>query len=514
MREGEHVHDAEKWLLTRRERDNPATGLDRGDMAWSRGNLVRPLIDGVEYFHRLREVLAGLGPGDEIYFAAWTGTPDETFGASGTSIAGMFARALLAGVRVHGLFWCPYLDVRKDFVPENRDFAALLRSLGASAVLDQRVRAAGSHHQKFLVVRRPGRPQDDVAFVGGIDPCPSRYDDQDHDGDPQVQQSIARVYGERPAWHDVHLEVRGPAVAEVEHGFRERWNDSASLRRIPFRLPRRGRTASSTAELPAQQPAPPRCGSHSVQLLRTYPNKMPSYPFAPRGERSVAHGYLKALRKARHFIYVEDQFLWSPMVAEAFAAALRREPRLRLIAVLASRPDKEGKVQVAASDVARGKAVDLLRAAGGDRVDLYELEHPAGVPIYVHSKVCVVDDVWATVGSANLNRRSWTYDSELNAAVVSEPGHSFVADLRRRLWLEHLGRDDDGTDLADPGQGIETLRYCAADLERWHDEGRRGVRPQGRLRRHTRPETSALTRAWGSPVGRAIIDPDGRPAAR
>ena len=43
---------------------------------------------------------------------------------------------------------------------------------------------------------------------------------------------------------------------------------------------------------------------------------------------------------------------------------------------------------------------------------------PAGIPIYVHAKLCIVDDEWAKVGSDNVNRRSWTHDSELACAVV------------------------------------------------------------------------------------------------
>ena len=57
-----------------------------------------------------------------------------------------------------------------------------------------RVRAGGSHHQKFLVLRHPGRTQLDVAYVGGIDLCHGRHDDAAHDGDPQPSP-IAAVYG-------------------------------------------------------------------------------------------------------------------------------------------------------------------------------------------------------------------------------------------------------------------------------------------------------------------------------
>ena len=95
---------------------------------------------------------------------------------------------------------------------------------GGQCVLDMRVRAGGSHHQKFVVLRHPGRPERDIAFVGGIDLGHSRRDDDEHLGDPQPQ-SMASVYGPRPPWHDLQVAITGPAVGDVETVFRERWED-------------------------------------------------------------------------------------------------------------------------------------------------------------------------------------------------------------------------------------------------------------------------------------------------
>ena len=49
---------------------------------------------------------------------------------------------------------------------------------------------------------------------------------------------------------------------------------------------------------------------------------------------------------------------------------------------------------------------------------MFDLENRAGTPIYVHAKICIIDDTWFTCGSDNFNRRSWTTDSELTCAVV------------------------------------------------------------------------------------------------
>ena len=51
---------------------------------------------------------------------------------------------------------------------------------------------------------------------------------------------------------------------------------------------------------------------------------------------------------------------------------------------------------------------------------MYDLDNDEGTPIYVHAKVCIIDDVWMTIGSDNLNRRSWTHDSELSCAIIDE----------------------------------------------------------------------------------------------
>ena len=62
----------------------------------------------------------------------------------------------------------------------------------------------------------------------------------------------------------------------------------------------------------------------------------------------------------------------------------------------------------------------MCKAAARDRVHVFDVENHEGTPVYVHAKVCVVDDVWASVGSDNFNRRSWTHDSELSCAVLDE----------------------------------------------------------------------------------------------
>jgi hypothetical protein len=124
-----------------------------------------------------------------------------------------------------------------------------------------------------------------------------------------------------------------------------------------------------------------------------------------------------------------------------------------------------------------------------------------------HALAVVIDDVWAMIGSANLNRRSWTHDSEVACAVLDQqrdPRHPtdpgglgdgarvFACQLRLRLWREHLGLADD-TRLLDPAAGFEAWQAAAARLQAgttpaaeasgpWADPtppGRAGAGPQG-----------------------------------
>jgi phosphatidylserine/phosphatidylglycerophosphate/cardiolipin synthase-like enzyme len=265
-------------------------------------------------------------------------------------------------------------------------------------------------------------------------------------------------------------------------------------------------------KLPQQPPDPPRCGPHAVQVLRTYPDAHFEYDFAPHGERSVARGYSKAVRRARRLIYLEDQYLWSKRVAQLFARALADNPDLHLVAVVPRYPDVDGRLALPPNTIGRRQAIDACRDASPDRVHVFDVENHQCTPVYVHAKVCVVDDLWACVGSDNFNRRSWTHDSELSCAVLDDTG-AFARDLRLRLMREHLDRAADGSEdggLDDPDVAVREMVAAAETLEAWHASGRNGPRPPGRLRPHKPERLGLFTRLWAAPAYRMFYDPDGR----
>lgn len=513
------------WFLTADERGNPDTAIDRRrGLSWSEGNDCRVLIHGATYFARLFEELSSLEAGDSVFFADWRGDPDELLMGPGTEVATVFARLAAHGVNVRALLWRSHPDQARFSEQENLRLVDQINSAGGQAFVDERVRRAGCHHQKLVVIRHDSESDHDVAFVGGIDLSHGRRDDHHHMGDPQAI-AIDRRYGLCPAWHDLQVEVRGPAVGDLEHTFRERWDDPEPVTRGLWTrwISRIADERRRPPTLAVQPPDPKPKGRHAVQVLRTYPAKRPGYQFAPTGERSVARAYLKAFERARSLIYIEDQYLWSVAAANALAVALERHADLRVVVVVPTYPDEDGRFSGAANRVSQLRALARIAAAGGERFAAYDLERHDGTPIYVHAKICIIDDVWMMTGSDNFGRRSWTHDSELSLAIVDDtldertpvdPGRLgdkarvLPRSTRLRLWSEHLDRDDVPVD---PTDGFNMLAASATAVDAWYSAGQVGVRPPGRLRHHL----PAPVAWWLKPAAEAfyhvVSDPDGRP---
>ena len=120
-------------------------------------------------------------------------------------------------------------------------------------------------------------------------------------------------------------------------------------------------------------------------------------------------------------------------------------------------------------------------------VAIYCLENSASTPIYIHAKVCVIDDTWACVGSDNANRRSWTHDSELSAAVIDATcagsAGSLAQALRLSLMREHLGMGEDRVSTELPVRsgrrvrGVRLGRPKSSTVGTWPPGGPRSGRP-------------------------------------
>ncbi len=404
-----------------------------------RHNDLRPLIDGQEAF----EAMLGAVKGAEhyVYIAGWALTPSFAFdrGQGPPSPESLLTRVLAevsARVPVKILVWSGstfLFQPSKRLTTQARD--ELLRVAPRVDVrLDGKARPTHCHHQKAIVV--DGR----IGFVGGLDLTTLEGDRWDVPGHPLR-------FGR--GWHDVALAIRGEAAADLEANFAQRWEAVTGERDLPHRDP--------ALDPDWQTPC---------QIVRTIPRR--TYPFARGGEFGIAHAYQTAIVRARKFIYLENQYLWSPEIVEALIKAMRRNDHgdFRIVLVLPAEADF-GKYD-------NDKQVERLREADAGRgifhaYSLYSGGAAAGPlgfsyrPVYVHGKVAIIDDEWYTVGSANLNGRGLATDTEMNAQVIDPEG---ARDLRLRLWAEHLGSTVDDLAGRDPVELIDGLwAECAAKVE-------------------------------------------------
>ena len=384
---------------------DPPSGGWSSEMPPSRpGNSLEVLIDGAR---ALPAMVSDLERAQlHVHITGWYFSPQFVLVRDGEKVVLRDLLAQLAErVDVRVLAWAG--APLPLFRPSRRDVRTmktdLTRGTRIECRLDSKERPLHCHHEKTIVI------DDRVAFVGGIDlTCESgdRFDSPEH--------AIRAGVG----WHDVCARIEGPAVADVAEHFRMRWKEVTDER----------------------LPPPSRCtsaGDVEVQIVRTVPERV--YRSSPNGDFRILESYLRALRSAQHFIYLENQFLWSPEIETVLYDKLCRPPRddFRVLVVLPAKPNT-------GSDDTRGVLAELVTAdAGAGRLlacAVYSRAGKQSCPIYVHAKVGIVDDRWLTVGSANLNEHSLFNDTELNL-VTHDP--RIARDVRLRLWSEHLERPVD-----------------------------------------------------------------------
>ncbi len=414
-----------------------------------------------------------------IYLANWGMTPtmelvrgkDQRAGPGGSPAQ----QALVDELRAEGLqeaeidFWCSHdlsaqtvlgymvnkgVEV-KALIWESSSFFSHynpkeayqeLLDVGVTCILDDSSRGVLHHpieslHQKITVV------DGTHAFVGGIDPLIELNGDFDrwdfplhHFASPLRKNK--QDYTPHP-WHDVHAIIEGPAAGDVELNFRQRWNDVVQRHHL-----------DETLFIPEHSLALPMESDSLVQIARTIPEH--TYSFQPIIIRGIAQLYANALSNAQHFIYLENQYFWlhayygidipflgkdSPEMEHnirELGAALRRGATVAF--VLPDHPNVGRHFTDAGLNRLRREAPE---AAAQGRIQVFCLATSTNIdgvehyrPIYVHAKVAIVDDLWSTIGSANLNNRGMRDDTEMNVATLNA---ELARDLRLMLWAEHLG---------------------------------------------------------------------------
>ncbi len=269
-------------------------------------------------------------------------------------------------------------------------------------IFDNQVPFGGSHHEKIILI------DEEIALLGGVDLCKARWDSvHHHPRDPRrTKHGFAKA--DLPH-HDVGVQVTGPVVADIYRQIRERW-DRVSRQPLP-----EPRTPPSS---------PPDAQLHNVLRSRTEAPLLRS-----RITREIEHCFRWLIAQAKDHILIENQYYWSPELHEVLIAKLRSTPQLRLTLILPfpiiyaglARLMEHYELELLAQLARINTEPDPIVK---DRVQIFFPvaigENNVRNPIYIHSKVLVIDDRFLSIGSANFASRSLRVDTETNLTFLAE----------------------------------------------------------------------------------------------
>ncbi|KAH9602147.1 hypothetical protein KSS87_007621 [Heliosperma pusillum] len=376
---------------------------------------------------------------------------------------------------------------------------------GRSIIQNIEIGTMFTHHQKIVVVdsELPNKRADlrrIVSFIGGIDLCDGRYDSQTHSlfrtldnvnhddfHQPNFKETSIKKGGPREPWHDIHSRLEGPAAWDVLQNFEQRWRKQGG-KDLLLNL----REMKAIFIPPSPVTFPNDDETWNVQVFRSIDAGAAfGFPEAPEEaarfglvsgkdniiDRSIQDGYINAIRRAKRFIYIENQYFlgssysWKPTdIVPADIEALHLIPKelsLKIISKIEKGerftvyivvpmwpegfPDS-GSVQAILdwqrrtmemmySDITLALRAKGIEASPKEYLSFFCIgnrevkkdgeyepaEHPEPgsdysraqaarrFMIYVHAKLMIVDDEYIIIGSANINERSMNgaRDSEI-----------------------------------------------------------------------------------------------------
>lgn len=377
--------------------------------------------------------------------------------AAGLGVGGVVGIGALLGIGIPFLplvlivtvvaFFAEYIKIKKvleelsDVQELNRYFDAAVADQDVKRIIvhgfKQKAPDQGVQHCKMVIV------DDNRAVILGS-PFSQRY----FDSLVHRIDDARRGGNTSDMVHDLSMAVVGPAARHLSETFRLYWNeDLPEQQKLPFPENLEPNTQTSGEDAIAK-----------VQVVRTLSGKRFDV-LKKESEKGILEGYLRAFAAAKHYIYLENQYFTDSVITDALVAALKANSKLQVIMVVPIKPDLPTYPR------RQAKRIEQLREAGGDRVGVftrwtYDGKRPNNArpwvaPVYIHAKGSVVDDSWATIGSANLDGLSLDYNLLLSPLVFGEttacelnlnmippsPGAvtEFAQLMRRRLWAEHLG---------------------------------------------------------------------------
>jgi cardiolipin synthase len=325
------------------------------------GNGARLLVDGPETHRAMFDAIAAARR--HVNLETYILEADET----GRRLADLLIERRRAGVQVSVIYDAiGAIGTPKEYFDRLRDAGIAVCVFNpVNPVASGRVALNHRDHRKILVA--DGR----VGFAGGIN-----ISDVYASGSASARRGAERGSG----WRDTHIEITGPAVASLQALFLDTWTSQ----RCP--------TISDAGFYPKL----PRSGDRVLRVIGSTPDDPTNL---------IRAELLSAMALAERSIHVTmAYFVPDPQTLETLEAAAARGVDVQLVL--------PGFSDFWAVHAAGRSHYDRLLAAG---VRIHERRDAL-----LHAKTVVVDGVWSTVGSANMDWRSFLHNNEVNVVVIGE----------------------------------------------------------------------------------------------
>ncbi|MCC9598818.1 cardiolipin synthase ClsB [Rubrivivax sp. JA1055] len=347
------------------------------------GNDVRLLQGGDELFPRMVEAIDAAR--HEVWLATYIFHSDDAARAVAAALSAAAGRGVEVHVVVDGFGSLQTMATLREWLLPGGVRLEVFRPLDRwwAWLQPGQLRRL---HQKLCVVDA------DIAYVGGINLIDDRHD-------------LHHGWGDAPRL-DYAVELRGPIARQVRDTARAMWARAhlghfwgEELRALARSSAPVERTVQLLRQLRARpQPVPGDDGGEPVRAAFVVRDNL-------RQRRAIERSYVEAIRGARERVDIAVPYFYP---GQTFRRALRRAAargvRVRLLL--------QGKIDYRIAALAARALYDELRAHG---VRIYEY-----TPAFLHAKVAVVDDDWATVGSSNIDPLSLLLNLEANV-VVRDP---------------------------------------------------------------------------------------------
>ena len=271
---------------------------------------------------------------------------------------------------------------------------------------------------------------DRIVFTGSGDIAVDRWDSPAHlDADTRRRMPSGKVHGAR---HEVMMLSEGPIAAAMGDLARERW------------LKATGETLPPPD--PGENAWPPHLAADLTDVSIAISRTEPAWK-QPVTVEEISRLTLAAIAEAKETLYLENQYFAAPEIAEAIAQRLGEPDGPQVL--LVSTGQSPSWFDQLTMDRARAALIWRLKAA--DIFGRFRALRPVtsgGVNVIVHSKVTIVDDRFARIGSANLNNRSGGFDTEcdLTLAAATDTHRAAIANIRDTLIGHFVARS--GADVA------------------------------------------------------------------